>query len=137
MATRSTISLSLPTGQIKTIYAHWDGYLSHNGKILLEHYTTREKIEALLDLGALSVLAESIEKPKGHSFDKAISGYTVFYGRDRGDDGTEALIHNTFEDIPYEEYNYLFKDDVWYVDCGKNNKLIPLEEAIKIEDGEE
>ena len=131
MATRSTISLLLPTGQIKTIYAHWDGYLSHNGKILLEHYTTREKIEALLDLGALSVLAESIEKPKGHSFDKAVSGYTVFYGRDRGEDGVEARIYTTFEDIPFEEYNYLFKDDVWYVDRGKNGELIPLEEAIK------
>ena len=131
MATRSTISLLLPTGQIKTIYAHWDGYLSHNGKILLEHYTTREKIEALLDLGALSVLAESIEKPKGHSFDKAVSGYTVFYGRDRGEDGVEARIYTNFEDIPFEEYNYLFKDDVWYVDRGKNGELIPLEEAIK------
>ena len=131
MATRSTISLLLPTGQIKTIYAHWDGYLSHNGKILLEHYTTREKIEALLDLGALSVLAESIEKPKGHSFDKAVSGYNVFYGRDRGEDGVEARIYTTFEDIPFEEYNYLFKDDVWYVDRGKNGELIPLEEAIK------
>ena len=131
MATRSTISLLLPTGQIKTIYAHWDGYLSHNGKILLEHYTTREKIEALLDLGALSVLAESIEKPKGHSFDKAVSGYTVFYGRDRGEDGVEARIYTTFEDSPFEEYNYLFKDDVWYVDRGKNGELIPLEEAIK------
>ncbi len=30
-------------GIIKSIYCHWDGYPSNNGKILLEHYNSQEK----------------------------------------------------------------------------------------------
>lgn len=45
MATRSTISYQLnhldyPTPVYKTIYCHLDGYLSHNGAILVEHYNS-------------------------------------------------------------------------------------------------
>lgn len=29
-------------------YCHWDGYLSHNGKILLERYNSKEKAQKLV-----------------------------------------------------------------------------------------
>lgn len=41
MSTNSTISLFLEDqNKFMTVYCHSDGYLSHNGKILKEHYTT-------------------------------------------------------------------------------------------------
>ena len=43
MATRSTISLQLDNDEYKTIYCHHDGYLTHNGAMLLDHYDTKEK----------------------------------------------------------------------------------------------
>ena len=55
MATRSLIALD--NGSVFTsIYCHWDGYLSGNGKILLENYTDINEVEELLDLGDLSTL---------------------------------------------------------------------------------
>ena len=44
MGTRSTIGLEYPDGTVRGIYCHWDGYPDNNGKILVEHYTTPEKI---------------------------------------------------------------------------------------------
>ena len=54
MATRSSISIvseRTENGKGKTIYSHWDGYPSHNGRILLEHYQDPKKIKALNNQG--------------------------------------------------------------------------------------
>lgn len=64
MSTNSTISIQHKDGTIEQIYCHYDGYLSHNGKILLDFYTDRSKVEELIKLGGLSVLAPEIgEQP--------------------------------------------------------------------------
>jgi hypothetical protein len=75
------------------IYCHSDGYPTYNGKILTENYTERPKIDALVDLGDISVLRENVGEK--HSFDdewkdyrNAIgrkNGWTLAYHRDRGD----------------------------------------------------
>lgn len=98
MSTRSTISIQTPKG-IRSIYCHFDGYLRHNGKILLENYDTPDKVNALIDLGDISSLGENLEK-------------TVAYHRDRG----EPLRINECSvayDIDEQDYNYLFKDGSW------------------------
>ena len=38
MATRSRIAIEKQDGTVDSIYCHWDVYLSHNGKILFNHY---------------------------------------------------------------------------------------------------
>jgi hypothetical protein len=60
MGTRSIIAKEYKDGTIKAIYCHWDGYPSHNGKVLVEHYTTSAKINKLIDLGDISSLREEI-----------------------------------------------------------------------------
>lgn len=50
MSTRSTIGIK-ENGIIRSIYCHWDGYPENNGKILYEHYNSKEKVEELLRLG--------------------------------------------------------------------------------------
>lgn len=67
------------------IYCHWDGYPSHNGKLLLENYNTPEKVDALINMGSISILDKSMEAPEGHTFDTPVDGYTIFYHRDRGE----------------------------------------------------
>ena len=110
MATRSRIGIWTADRKIKSVYCHWDGYSSNNGKILLKHYNTKEKVEALITLGDISSLEASIECPKGHSFDNKIDGYTVFYHRDRGEDwdSVKPLITTKAEGMPQEAYDYLF-----------------------------
>ena len=39
MATRSTIALEFADGTVEQVYCHWDGYLAHNGQLLLKHYS--------------------------------------------------------------------------------------------------
>ena len=56
MGTRSRIGIELSDNSIMSVYCHWDGYPSYNGRILREHYTTVEKVRELIDGGNISVL---------------------------------------------------------------------------------
>jgi hypothetical protein len=113
-----------PDGRVMQIYCHWDGYLDHNGKILVEHYTDRAKVLALMLLGDISSLRENIGE--AHDFDARYNegdqreNWCVAYGRDRGEDGTDFKVFKNFQDYvdnhQYEEYEYIFRsDDRWYV----------------------
>ena len=120
MSTNSTITLKNRDGKFETIYSHWDGYISGVGATLKKSYNTPEKVQALVNLGGLSVLDDSIECPEGHTFDNCIEGHTVFYGRDRGETGMEKEISDSFKSCQKEEFNYIFKDGEWFVsDHGK------------------
>ena len=48
MATRSTIAVVNPDNTVTQIYCHWDGYLSHNGRILKESYTDLNAVKELI-----------------------------------------------------------------------------------------
>ena len=107
MATRSTIAIQNLDGTVFQVYCHWDGYLEHNGKILFEHYNTREKVEELIRMGNLSSLAPTIDE-------------CVFYKRDKRENGQFAErftdIEEYMEEASFEEVDYIFRaDDNWYV----------------------
>ncbi|MBZ7262456.1 hypothetical protein FMK81_13160 [Klebsiella oxytoca] len=130
MATRSSITLKTEDGKYKTIYCHFDGYLSGVGKTLYEHYNTQEKAEKLLACGDISVLEASCDKPEGHSFENQIDGYTVYYGRDRGEEGTEARVYFSFSEVlkkEKQEYNYFLDEKGWVYWTHNNHHLIPVE----------
>lgn len=118
MATRGTIALEYADGTVDQIYSHWDNYLSHNGKILLEHYKDPFKVQQLMDLGDLSSLGVGIGEH--HDFDDRSDDCT-FYGRDRGESGVGSRRFENYADYlknaQSEEYNYILrKDGVWYVE---------------------
>ena len=117
MATRSTIALEYADGTVDQIYCHWDGYLSHNGEILQKHWQDPFKVKQLMDLGDMSSLGKSTGEQ--HDFDDRSDDCT-FYGRDRGEEGTEASRFQDFEDYKknhqYEEFEYILRTDgLWYV----------------------
>jgi hypothetical protein len=137
---------------VKSVYCHWDGYLEHNGAILQEHYDS-VKANQLVALGDLSSLRPEIgEKHAFSQFElraEEVAGYKLltenmctFYGRDRGETGTEWKTHTNFVDFFAEvdgswcEWYYIMRDGVWYVgniyekDERFYKKLVPLTEAL-------
>jgi hypothetical protein len=123
MATRSFIIVANPKGDFTGSYCHWDGYPSHNGRLLREHYNTRGKVRELIRLGSLSSLGERAKPldPFNHTFDNKEEGTTVAYGRDRGEpwdavkpDTTDTLAELVqLADESGCEYVYLFWNGHW------------------------
>src|SRR5690606_40611109 len=106
---------------------HWDGYLSNNGAILLEHYNTAERVEKLLDLGDLSSLGQELSTDEPHSYDNPADGVCIAYGRDRGETDMEARFEFSYQHMQKEHYNYIFKDGKWFYFRGDNfNKIHEL-----------
>ena len=154
MGTRSRIGV-MHGDKVKSIYCHWDGYLSHNGAILQEHYDSA-KANNLVAMGDMSSLGKVIGEahpfsPHGSKEDQALyehaqdQGYCTFYGRDRGETGTEFRVAHTFAEFLEQadgcgaEYYYIMKDGVWYVGdtydhSPLSKKLTALTEALAKEE---
>ena len=151
MGTRSRIGV-MHGDKCKSVYCHWDGYLSHNGKILQEHYDS-SKANHLVALGDMSSLDEQIGEKHpfdGYSgeeakvlYDRARENkWTTFYGRDRGEKDVDFQVSHNFDEFlelcnsTGAEYYYIMKDGVWY--CGTtyenthplSNTLTLLTEAL-------
>ena len=132
MATRSTIALEFADGTVQQVYCHWDGYLDYNGRLLAEHYTDPFKLRELIDRGDLSSLGPELGEqhdfdcphkygtPEYEAWSEAKQKVCTFYGRDRGEEGTQAKRFADFETYKrshqYEEYEYILRrDGNWYV----------------------
>jgi len=150
MGTRSRIGV-MHGDNVKSVYCHWDGYLEHNGAILQEHYDS-VKANQLVALGDLSSLKPEIgiqhafgyhgTEISAEDYETQFGNMCTFYGRDRGEKGTEWKTHTNFVDFFAEvegswgEWYYIMRDGVWYVgNCHKTDeqfyqKLVPLTEAL-------
>ena len=133
MGTRSYIGMVENDGKIRAVYCHWDGYPSHNGKILLNHYD-ENKTKELLDLGDLSSLGPNIGTK--HEFDARPEGECTFYGRDRGEPDVSAKLFKTEEEFlkgGYVSYCYLLRNDGWYVST-EDDTMVKLTPEIIAEE---
>ena len=124
MATRSLICKTTGfNNEIESKYCHWDGYPSHNGEILLNHYNDEIEIDNLLANDEyISFLDTTIKE-------------TEFGGEE----------HNTFYEDEQSllegggnygaEYIYLFKDGDWYVSCTHPEcSYVPYKKFILLSD---
>lgn len=98
MATRSRIAVEKKDGSVQSIYCHFDGYPSHNGEILLNHYDYERALK-LIKLGDISILGRNLDE-------------THAYTRDRGEDidSNKAITHTgikSFFNSDIEEWGYL------------------------------
>ena len=131
MGTRSRIGV-MHGDKCKSVYCHWDGYLSHNGRILQEHYDS-SKANHLVALGDLSSLGKVIGEahpfgPHGSKENEALyehamdQGYCTFYARDRGEKDVDFQVSQSFDEFlelvegTGAEYYYIMRDGIWY--CG-------------------
>lgn len=113
--------------RVRGVYCHWDGYLEHNGVILAGSYTNADKINALVELGDLSILRDEVgEKHKFEDMERdapqRVHGWTTAYHRDRGEElrqrvfeGAEAMTQfkKSLRDS-WAEYLYLYDKGRWY-----------------------
>lgn len=139
MATRSTIIQKLDNGKYRSIYCHWDGYLSNNGKILFTNYKDKEKVSKLMELGSLSSLRAEVDIPEGvtHSMDNQHSDITISYFRDRGNEKWEDVKYldkNTLKKSIDEFYSYIYIDGDWYV---TKDLIMRNYNGVNIGDGDE
>ena len=153
MGTRSRIGV-MHGDTVKSVYCHWDGYLSHNGAILQEHYGSA-KANNLVALGDLSSLRPEIgekhafsqfELPKEEveAFKALTENMCTFYGRDRGETAIEYKVAQTFEDFLEQcnhcgaEYYYIMENGQWYYGSMHERdpfykRLVLLSEALESE----
>lgn len=128
MATRSFIGYC-EDNKIVGVYCHYDGSISHNGKILCQYYNDINKIKELVKLGSLSCLEKNIYPTEEHSFNKPQDNVTIAYHRDRGDN--DISIHNfssleqlkNYIDNYYLDNVYIFYLNEWHYiqNINKNN----------------
>jgi len=125
MSTRSAIGYKLPTGEVRGIYCHWDGYVSNNGKILVESYTDQSMVWQLVEFGDLSSLSSDINE-------------RVYYGRDIGETEVGAKTFTDVDDFVTTlamsncEYFYLWNGNEWIVTNG-NLEFDRVEDLLALE----
>ena len=126
MGTRSRIGYELPDHSVVSVYCHWDGYVEHNGRILVEHYQDREAVKELIDGGSMSSLRTTqtweseIMKDDDNNYILDENGQTQYthtrdaqpqYHTERGEELN--VEHTSFDefvsgDLGGEEYAYLY-----------------------------
>ena len=133
MGTRSRIGIEMPDHSVVSVYCHWDGYVEHNGKILVEHYQNREDVQELIDGGSMSTLRtrgtwnhDTALRDENGEYIHDAAGYLMYdddrepqplYHSERGDG--EEPSHTSFDEfisgnLGGEEYAYLFDlNDNW------------------------
>ena len=116
MATRSYIGIRNTDDSVEYIYCHFDGYPSHNGKILVEHYNELDKVKALIALGDLSRLGKEIgSKQNFNDYSSQNQDWCLAYSRDRGENNTSAR-SDRFSHVVKDDnvdYAYIFSDGKW------------------------
>ena len=123
MSTRSTIALEYANGTVDQVYCHHDGYLSHNGAILMKNYMDPFKVEKMMDLGELSSLGTRLDN-------------CTFYRYHYGEQGALSKRFANFDEYclkhEYQEFEYILRNDgQWYVSTGGD--YMPLAFAMRDE----
>ena len=143
MGTRSRIGV-MHGNKVKRIYCHWDGYLHFNGRILQESYDSA-RANQLIALGNLSSLRAEIGEKHAFSkfelpteeveaFETLTENWCTFYGRDRGEKGTEFEVDHTFAEFLERvdgcgaEYYYIMENGQWY--CGSMHERDPFYQRL-------
>jgi hypothetical protein len=126
MGTRSRVGIA-HGDVIKSVYCHYDGYLSCTGQILQQHYDS-VKTNKLVSLGDNSGIHEELEAMN-------------FYA-DRGEENVGWQVAHSLEELIEQthncggEYYYVMKDGVWYAGAVYattgliKEQLVPLQEAL-------
>lgn len=79
MGTRALIGIQQRSGKIKAIYCHSDGYPSCTADTLLKHYDgagQRKKVQALIKLGYVSFLYDTVEESAEKAANKDVKPST-------------------------------------------------------------
>ena len=133
MATKSTIAVIHEDHTISQIYCHYDGQLTHNGKLLSEKYDTLLRVEFLISKGDLNMLREKVTPNHDleHSFNNPQKDVCLYYGRDGDNDDNVNTEPRKFANISdyrlylkSQDLNYLFVDGRWMYQLKVNDPVM-------------
>lgn len=116
MATTALIGKLQPDNTVTFIRLQFDGYYSHAGRILQTFYSREHRVDALLDLGNLHVIAPSPFNPCDDSGQDDINcrAYIRDIGHKPKDNKAEkGMSPEIFQTL--DRYVYLFRDGKWCV----------------------
>ena len=114
MSTRSRIGIELPDTSILSVYCHFDGYPSFNGKKLVEHFNSRDAASELIDGGDIS----SLWTNAGFN-NELLPEVGPLYYSSRGEDVAPFHEDRVSFDTDGEEFGYIFTlNNEWI--CVKN-----------------
>jgi hypothetical protein len=136
MGTRSRVAV-MHGDVCKSVYCHYDGYLSYTGDILNKHYDSTAA-NMLVARGDNSGVKETLE---GMNFyeDREAQGEDVSEFLD----STPWAVAHSFEEFLEQvegcggEYYYVMRDGVWYAGCVYEteglikNGLVALKDALE------
>ena len=129
MGTRSSIGCMMPNGEIEYVECRFDGYLSHVGRILVEHYNDLDKVLELLLGGDIVSLREDLEHTERESA----------LGFDKIEDFIDCEVKEADWMGDYllngeGEYKYLFIKGMWYVVGGlyESDGVTPLMDPLTL-----
>ena len=112
MGTRSRIGIQLSDDSILSVYCHWDGYPSFNGKVLREFYNTKEKASELINGGDMSCTWTNAgwtneTLPESGPLHYTSRGESIDMNAPRLDKDMEEFFTDN------EEYSYVFTSAGW------------------------
>ncbi len=102
--------------KVTYVSINYDGYVTGVGAMLIEHYSTVDRVREMIAGGNISVLKANCDggelvdvphyakdgslvgtsKERKHSFENPQPDQTIYYGRDRGESGTDPQITDLF-----------------------------------------
>lgn len=127
MGTRSDIIVHLENGKWARSYCPWDGYLSYNGKILFDHYTSQSQAEALVALGNLWLGPNGKAYRVMWPFAKPREEFLALETATIGD-----TIHLIWSDEDWSEFTYVWEDGKWWMGDAREGTqaLVDLGDAL-------
>jgi len=111
MSTRSRIAIQLPTGEIQSIYCHWDWW-EYTQNILVKYWQDCEETKKLIATGEISSLGATMKKRKWNAKNPkknndGIYIETLFYNR-KEDEKTNPITHTNEKEFIKE-----YKDNIY------------------------
>ncbi len=104
MGTRSNVAYATEDNKVFASYCHYDGYIEHNGVVLLKYYNGEKQARDLVDNGYMSSLQPTIDQiNEGRVHEDKPIEYR-----------NEFIFMNDLEAL-WNEFVYLFKEGKWYV----------------------
>ena len=126
MGTRSRIGIQFSDDSVLSVYCHWDGYPSFNGKVLREFYDTKEKVSELINGGDISSLHTNVG---WNNETLPETGPQYYTSRGESIKDNEPRIDSSLKSYTNknmgEEYHYVYRevcDDYTWV-CIKMNEF--------------
>ena len=112
MGTRSRIGIQLKDdSSILSVYCHYDGYPSFNGKVLREFYDTKEKVNQLINGGNMSSLHTNVGW-NNETLPETGPQYYTSRGESIDDNAPtyDKDLGGVLETDNNEEYSYIFRN---------------------------